>query len=208
MDPFRVETGIVAPLPAANVDTDVIMPKAFLKGITRDGLARGVFHDLRFDAEGHERPDFILNRPAYRGARFLVVGPNFGCGSSREHAVWGLKQFGIEALIGTSYAGIFFDNCTRNGLLAIEAGDVVVAALMAVASDPETNEFSIDLPNQTILARGGVFRFDIEPMRKHVIVQGLDAIGLTLESRGAIAAFEARHLSENPWLQTCAEQNL
>src|SRR5262245_36429832 len=115
MDPFRIETGIAAPLPAANVNTDVIMPKQFLTGVTRDGLARGVFYDLRFDEDGNERSNFILNRPEFRDTRFLLVGPNFGCGSSREHAVWGLKQFGIRGLIGTSFGSIFYDNCFQNG---------------------------------------------------------------------------------------------
>jgi 3-isopropylmalate/(R)-2-methylmalate dehydratase small subunit len=171
--PFLVRTGAAAAMPAANVDTDVIMPKQFLKGIDRAGLDKGLFHGLRFDANGAPNPDFVLNQPAWTKARFLVVGPNFGCGSSREHAVWGLKQFGIEALIGTRYAGIFFDNCARNGLLALEADENTVDALMALANDAGDNVFSIDLPNQTIL---------------------------TLESREAIAAFEARHFSQNPWL--------
>jgi len=199
--PFLVRTGAAAAIPAANVDTDVIMPKQFLKGIDRAGLDKGLFHGLRFAASGAPNPDFVLNKAPWAKARFLVVGPNFGCGSSREHAAWGLKQFGIEALIGTSFAGIFFDNCARNGLLAIEAREDIVDALMAIASDADDNVLSIDLPNQTIAARGRVFEFEIESGRKDAIARGLDTIGLTLETRDAIAAFEARHFSQNPWLE-------
>ena len=136
-EPFERQSGTLAALPAANIDTDVIMPKTFLKGIDRTGLERGVFHDLRFDEEGSPRPDFVLNQMPWRDARFLVTGANFGCGSSREHAVWGLLQFGIRAIIAPSFAGIFFDNCTRNGLLAIEANDEEVRHLTDCAEDAQ-----------------------------------------------------------------------
>jgi 3-isopropylmalate/(R)-2-methylmalate dehydratase small subunit len=199
--PFLVRSGAAAAMPAANVDTDVIMPKQFLKGIDRAGLDRGLFHGLRFDADGAPNPEFVLNNASWADVRFLVVGPNFGCGSSREHAVWGLRQFGIEALVGASYAGIFFDNCARNGLLAIESDEVAVEALMSIARDPRDHQLTIDLPNQTIAARGRAFQFDIDTARKEAISRGLDTIGLTLESRGAIAAFEARHHLQNPWLE-------
>ena len=200
MQPFTTLSGAAAALPAANTDTDVIMPKQFLKGVDRSGLREGTFHDLRFDAVGVERPDFVLNRAPWRGAPFLVVGPNFGCGSSREHAVWGLLQLGVRALIGTSFAGIFFDNCARNGLLAVTLAPDAVAALVDAASRADTSRLTIDLPAQTIAAGGTLYRFDIEPDRKTALVQGLDAIGSTLEHRAAIAAFEKTYLDANPWL--------
>jgi 3-isopropylmalate/(R)-2-methylmalate dehydratase small subunit len=147
MERFSIVTGIAAPLPSANINTDVIMPKQFLKGIDRSGLRDGTFHDLRFDANGAERPEFILNRSRWRDAVFLVVGPNFGAGSSREHAVWGLRQLGIHALIGTSFAGIFFDNCARNGLLAISLNEETNQRLMDTASDPATDSTSRSSPH-------------------------------------------------------------
>ena len=201
MEPFTTVAGTAASLPAANIDTDVIMPKQFLKGIDRSGLDRGAFHDLRFGASGAEIPGFILNRAPWRTTRFLIVGPNFGCGSSREHAVWGLAQLGIRALIGTSFAGIFFDNCARNGLLAIMAEEQDVAVLMQRASDPERNWLEIDLAQQVIVAKDGLtVHFDIEPARKEALMQGLDAVGTTLRYRDEIEKFERSHLGENPWL--------
>lgn len=198
--PFLSRTGRAAPMPASNIDTDVIMPKQFLKGIDRAGLDRGLFHDLRFEVDGAEAAGFVLNKPAWHGARFLVVGPNFGCGSSREHAVWGLKQFGIEALIGVSFAGIFFDNCARNGLLALELAETEVAALMAAASDPDRNTFIIDLEAQTIAAPDLSLSFVIDARRRTALMRGLDQIGETLEARAEIEAFERRHFAANPWL--------
>lgn len=198
-EPFAICTGVAAPMPAANIDTDVIMPKQFLKGIDRAGLDGGLFYGLRFDESGAPNPDFILNQTPWREARFLMVGPNFGCGSSREHAVWGLRQFGIRALIGTTFAGIFFDNCARNGLLAIEASAAQTSALMELASAP--NEVTIDLIQQTVSGRGLDFSFDIDAPRKHALVQGLDAIGVTMQARDAIAAFEVAHFAQNPWLR-------
>ncbi len=171
--PFTIVTGVAAALPAANIDTDVIMPKQFLKGIDRGGLRDGAFHDLRFDAGGARRPAFVLNHPAWREARFLVVGPNFGCGSSREHAVWGLLQLGIRALIGLSFAGIFYDNCARNGLLAVVLDEATIKRLVTCASRAETNAFTLDLPRQTIETNDGtVFTFPIETDRKQALVQG------------------------------------
>lgn len=200
MEPFHRVEGLAAPLPAANIDTDVIMPKQFLKGIDRSGLDRGVFHDLRFDGAGQPRPDFILNQPFWRGARFLVVGPNFGCGSSREHAVWGLAQLGVRALIGTSFAGIFFDNCARNGLLAVTLAPEQVESLLAMVSTPQTNRLAIDLEAQTIEGDQGVWRFDIDVARKHALLNGLDAVGMALARADEIGAFEAAHLERHPWL--------
>ncbi|MFG1464939.1 3-isopropylmalate dehydratase small subunit [Xanthobacter sp. DSM 24535] len=200
MQPFTLIEGIAAPLPAANVDTDVIMPKQFLKGVDRSGLKEGTFAALRYGPDGAPRADFVLNREPWREASFLVVGENFGCGSSREHAVWGLSQNGIRALIGTSFAGIFFDNCARNGLLAITLPTEEVAALLARVGDPETCRIVIDLPNQTISAAGLSLGFEIEPTRKDALVLGLDAIGTTLQARNDIAAFETAYLKGNPWL--------
>jgi len=201
MKPFTTVEGVAAPLPASNIDTDVIMPKQFLKGIDRSGLARGAFHDLRFDAAGAERPDFVLNRPPWRQACFFVVGQNFGCGSSREHAVWGLGQLGVRALIGTSFAGIFSDNCARNGLLAVTVGEQDIGALMERASDPARASFTVDLPNQEIAAADGyLVRFEVDPMRKEALLQGLDAVGSTLRRQDEIRTFERSHFQENPWL--------
>ncbi len=199
MEPFRVLTGVAAPMPAANIDTDVIMPKQFLKGIDREGLDRGVFFDLRLDETGAPRADFVLNQPAWSGARFLVVGPNFGCGSSREHAVWGLSQLGIRALIGPSFAGIFFDNCARNGLLAITLSPDAWASLLALSSQPDSNVFTIDLEAQTIAAGAAIMDFDIEPPRKQALLEGLDGVGLALARADEIRAFETRHFRDNPW---------
>lgn len=201
MQPFSQVSGIAAPMPAANVDTDVIMPKQFLKGIDRAGLDRGLFFDLRFLPSGEANPDFILNRPGWQGAKFLVTGPNFGCGSSREHAVWGLKQMGIQALIGSSFAGIFYDNCQRNGVLTIVLDEAQVQALSRLVSDADNALIEVDLPAQEIRLRNGqVFPFTIDALRKDALLLGLDAIGSTLQRREQIAAFERRHLTENPWL--------
>ena len=201
MRPFTIVTGVAAPMPAANINTDMIMPKQFLKGIDRSELRDGTFYELRFDPSGVERADFILNREAWRAAEFLVVGPNFGCGSSREHAVWGLGQLGIRALIGTSFAGIFFDNCARNGLPVITIDDGFVKALTDISTNPKTNILTIDLPRQTITTTDErIFSFDIEPERKEALLLGRDAIGTTMQRRDAIVSFEKSYLTQNPWL--------
>jgi 3-isopropylmalate/(R)-2-methylmalate dehydratase small subunit len=200
MEAFVSVSGISASLQAANIDTDVIMPKQFLKGVDRSGLKDGLFHDLRFDEQGNERPDFILNRPEWQNARFLIVGPNFGCGSSREHAVWGLMQYGIRALVGTSFAGIFFDNCARNGLLAITLDEEKIGRLMQAAASPDTSELTIDLDGHRIVSDDLDIEFEIDPIRRNALLKGLDAIGQTLTFRDEILAFQNRHLQENPWL--------
>ena len=201
MTPFSTVQGTVAPLPASNIDTDVIMPKQFLKGIDRAGLDRGLLYDLRFDEAAHPRPDFILNLPGWQNTRFLVVGDNFGCGSSREHAVWGLMQYGVRALIGTSFAGIFFDNCARNGLLAITLPRADVDKLMLNAASAATNQLTIELEAQIIRANDMEIRFEIDSARKQALLQGLDAIGHTLTMRADILAFQLRHLEAHPWFQ-------
>jgi 3-isopropylmalate/(R)-2-methylmalate dehydratase small subunit len=201
MVPFTKVSGIAAPLPQGNVDTDVIMPKQFLKGITRDGLARGVFYDLRYDAAGHERPDFILNRPAYRQAGFLVVGPNFGCGSSREHAVWGLQQIGIRAIIGSTFASIFQDNCFRNGLLPVSLTPDQARHVQSLCADPAHNTLEVDLAAQVLLLGDGTrIGFDIDPLRKDDMLSGRDAIAATLRYTADIENFEREHWAAQPWL--------
>ncbi|MGE8145042.1 3-isopropylmalate dehydratase small subunit [Pseudomonas frederiksbergensis] len=199
--PFTQVSGKAAPMLAANIDTDVIMPKQFLKGIDRAGLDRGLFFDLRFLPDGSLNPEFVLNQPAWQGASFMVVGPNFGCGSSREHAVWGLKQMGIRALIGSSFAGIFYDNCQRNGVLLITLEETLLQRLGRVVSQAESAEISVDLEAQQIrLQDGQVVPFEIDTLRKTALLLGLDAIGSTLQRAEQIKAFEREHLTANPWL--------
>jgi len=201
MEAFNVLTGIAAPLPAANVDTDVIMPKQFLKGIDRNGLDRGVFFDLRFLADGSPDPAFILNQPEWQNAKFLLVGPNFGCGSSREHAVWGLKQLGIRALIGTTFAGIFFDNCQRNGVLTVQLDPKPWAQIAQEVVHGDKNKITLDLPAQRIgLQNGEVIDFAIDELSKVSLLNGLDAIGTTLQYGDDIREFQQAHLQRNPWL--------
>jgi 3-isopropylmalate/(R)-2-methylmalate dehydratase small subunit len=201
MLPFTKVSGVAAALPRGNVDTDVIMPKQFLKGITREGLARGVFYDLRCDASGNERADFILNRPGYRQPVFLAVGPNFGCGSSREHAVWGLQQLGVRALIGSSFASIFQDNCFRNGLLPVSLTPDQARHVQAVCADPTCNSLEVDLAAQKVLLCDGTrIDFDIDPLRKDDLLSGRDAIAATLRYSADIASFERAHWAAQPWL--------
>ncbi len=202
MEAFVQLSGAAAPLPGANIDTDVIMPKQFLKGIDRSGLRDGALFGLRFQAPGKPRPDFVLNRPAWEDTRFLVVGPNFGCGSSREHAVWGLSQLGIRALIGTSFAGIFNDNCLRNGVLTVTLTPEQIGTLLDAAGDPQRNRLTIDLPAQTITFESDsrAIRFDIDGLRKDALVRGLDAVGSTLEYAENIRRFEQAYFAASPWL--------
>ena len=201
LQPFTRVSGKAAPMLAANIDTDVIMPKQFLKGIDRAGLDRGLFFDLRFLTDGQPNPEFVLNQPAWQGASFMVVGPNFGCGSSREHAVWGLKQMGIRALIGSSFAGIFYDNCQRNGVLLITLDEPLLQRFGRVVSQPEGAQISVDLQAQEIrLHDGELIPFEIDTLRKTALLLGLDAIGSTLQRSDQIKAFERQHLAANPWL--------
>jgi 3-isopropylmalate/(R)-2-methylmalate dehydratase small subunit len=202
MQAFVKVGGPIAPLSAKNIDTDVIMPKQFLKGIDRSGLGNGLFYHLRFDEQGVERPEFILNRSEWRGATFLVAGANFGCGSSREHAVWGLMEFGIRCVIAESFGGIFFDNCARNGLLAIELDADAVQSLMALAASPTTNRLTVDLERQVISGYGVETAFEIDPNRKQSLLKGLDAVGQTLQFANEIQAFEQNHFLDSPWLAT------
>src|SRR5262249_34742640 len=185
----------------ATLNPDVIMPKEFLKGIDRSGLGEGAFHDLRFDSAGRPRDDFVLNQAPWRKTCFLVVGSNFGTGSSREHAVWGLMQLGIRAIIGTSFAGIFLDNSATNALFPMVVTKPTIAPLMERPSNPDRTRFEIDLAKQWIVTKDGLtLSFDIEPARKEALMQGLDAIAATLRYRDEIKDFERNHLDENPWL--------
>ncbi|WP_426231718.1 3-isopropylmalate dehydratase small subunit [Pararhizobium sp. DWP3-4] len=207
MRAFISVTGRAAPLPSANIDTDVIMPKQFLKGVDRKGLDRGAFFDLRFNSAGQKNRDFVLNRPEWHDARFLIVGSNFGCGSSREHAVWGLSQLGIRAIIGTSFSGIFDDNCQRNGLLTITLNPDIVDRLLVCAAKPATNVLTISLQDQriTVDSTGEQVTFAIDGSRKDGLMRGLDPIDATLELAADIRVFEAKHFEISPWLD-CRSQ--
>lgn len=202
MEPFIQLTGIAAALPQANVDTDQIMPKQFLKGIDRQGLAEGFLFDLRFTSPGQARSDFVLNRDPWRQAVVLLTGPNFGCGSSREHAVWGLRELGIRCIIGTTFGGIFADNCARNAVPAISVSATDLDRLMSLASDPSRCEMSVDLRAMTITtpADGEVLQFDFDPLRRHMLLEGLDAVGLTMQHADDIRRFERQYLAERPWV--------
>jgi 3-isopropylmalate/(R)-2-methylmalate dehydratase small subunit len=201
MDKFTQLTGIAAPLPLINVDTDMIIPKQFLKTIKRSGLGANLFDEMRFDTNGNEIPDFVLNRPAYREAQILVAGENFGCGSSREHAPWALLDFGIRCVIAPSYADIFFNNCFKNGILPIELPQEQVDALMKDAEKGANARVTVDLEAQTVTASDGtVFRFEVDPFRKHCLLNGLDDIGLSLEKAAFIEGFEAKAAQARPWV--------
>ena len=201
MEKFTKLTGVAAPLPMRNVDTDMIIPKQFLKTIKRTGLGKSLFFEMRFDEAGKEMPDFVLNQPAYRRATILVTGENFGCGSSREHAPWALLDFGIRCIIATDFADIFYNNCFQNGILPIKLPQAEVDKLMDDASRGSNATLSIDLEKQEIRGPdGGVIKFDIDPFRKHCLLHGLDNIGLTLEKRTAIETFEKQAAAARPWL--------
>ncbi|HEX7913946.1 MAG TPA: 3-isopropylmalate dehydratase small subunit [Paraburkholderia sp.] len=197
--PFVIE-GIAAPLPVNNLDTDQIMPKQFLLGIDKSGLARGLLYDLRFDADGRARDQFVLNRSEYRGAKILLGGSNFGCGSSREHAVWGLQQAGFEAVIAPSYGEIFYFNSANNRLLLVTLPPEQIEALVAELENGGGKQLSIDVENEVVLAPSGRrYPFSLPPRQKQMLVEGLDMIGMTLRLKEAIDAFEARHWAAQPW---------
>ena len=200
MDKFTTLTGVAAPLPQMNVDTDMIIPKQFLKTIKRSGLGKNLFDEMRYDAEGREIEDFVLNRPAYRDARILVTGENFGCGSSREHAPWALLDFGIRCVIAPSFADIFYNNCFKNGILPIALPQEDVDKLMDDAGRGANAIVTIDLENQVITGPdGGSIAFEVDPFRKHCLLNGLDDIGLTMEKEAHIAAFEKALEARMPW---------
>ena len=201
MDKFTKLTGVAAPLPIRNVDTDMIIPKQFLKTIKRTGLGKSLFYEMRFDQQGNEVADFVLNQPAYRKATILVTGENFGCGSSREHAPWSLLDFGFRCVIAPDFADIFYNNCFQNGILPIKLPQSEVDKLMDDASRGANATLTIDLEAQEIRGPdGGVIKFDIDPFRKHCLLNGLDSIGLTLEKKQSIESFEATAATARPWL--------
>ncbi len=201
MESFTTLTGVAAPLPMINVDTDMIIPKQFLKTIKRTGLGQNLFDEMRFTPEGAEIPEFVLNQPAYRDAEILVSGENFGCGSSREHAPWALLDFGIRCVIAPSFADIFYNNCFKNGILPIALPQEDVDKIMDDAERGANATVSIDLEAQEIRGPdGGVVRFEIDPYRKHCLLNGLDDIALTMQNAAAIDGYEAKARAECPWL--------
>ncbi|PKU25329.1 3-isopropylmalate dehydratase small subunit [Telmatospirillum siberiense] len=201
MDKFTKLTGVAAPMPIINIDTDMIIPKQFLKTIKRTGLGKNLFDEMRYTKDGQEVADFVLNKPAYRKASILVAGPNFGCGSSREHAPWALLDFGIRCVIASSFADIFYNNCFKNGILPIKLPQAEVDKLLDDAGRGANAIISVDLEKQEITGPdGGRITFDLDPFRKHCLLNGLDDIGLTLQKQDKIDAFETRRTREQPWL--------
>ncbi|MEM9047375.1 MAG: 3-isopropylmalate dehydratase small subunit [Pseudomonadota bacterium] len=201
METFTTLSGVAAPLDLINVDTDMIIPKQFLKTIKRSGLGKNLFDEMRYLEDGSENPDFVLNKPAYRNASILVSGENFGCGSSREHAPWAILDFGIRCVIAPSFADIFFNNCFKNGILPIVLPQEDVDALMADAAQGANALIAVDLQAQTISRPDGSrIGFEVDPFRKHCLLNGLDDIGLTMEKDSDIVAFERRTQAARPWL--------
>ena len=200
MEKFTTLTGVAAPLPIVNVDTDMIIPKDYLKTIRRTGLGKGLFAEMRYMEDGSENPDFVLNKPAYRNAKILVAGDNFGCGSSREHAPWALLDFGIRCVISTSFADIFYNNCFKNGILPITVSPQELEKLMDDAERGSNATLTVDLEAQEIRGPdGGVIRFEIDAFKRHCLLNGLDDIGLTMEKAPAIEGFENKYAESRPW---------
>ena len=200
MQHFTKLTGIAAPMALVNIDTDMIIPKQFLKTIARTGLGKNLFDEMRYNLDGSEIADFVLNQPAYRHAEIIIAGDNFGCGSSREHAPWALLDFGIRCVISTSFADIFYNNCFKNGILPIVMPQQVVDVLMADARKGANARQTVDLQAQTVTTSDGqVFSFTVDPFRKHCLMHGLDDIGLTLEKVAAIDRFEKTNARQRPW---------
>ena len=201
MDKFTQLTGVAAPLPIVNVDTDMIIPKDYLKTIKRTGLAEGLFAEMRLNEDGSENPDFILNKPAYRNATIMVAGDNFGCGSSREHAPWALLDHGIRCVISTSFADIFYNNCFKNGILPIQVSPEELDQLMDDANRGSNAVLTVDLDSQTITGPdGGSISFDLDPFKKHCLLNGLDDIGLTLDYSTYIDTYESKLNDTRPWV--------
>ncbi|WP_223420995.1 3-isopropylmalate dehydratase small subunit [Tateyamaria pelophila] len=201
MDKFTTLTGIAAPMPLVNIDTDMIIPKQFLKTIKRTGLGANLFDEMRFDRQGNEIADFVLNQDAYRSAEIIVAGENFGCGSSREHAPWAIKDFGVRCVIAPSFADIFYNNCFKNGILPIALPKDVVDVLMKDAEKGANARMSIDLEAQTVTTSDGeVFSFEVDSFKKHCLMEGLDDIGLTMAKADSINTFEAQAAQARPWV--------
>ncbi|MEM8541280.1 MAG: 3-isopropylmalate dehydratase small subunit [Pseudomonadota bacterium] len=201
MEKLTKISGVAAPMPLINIDTDMILPKQYLKTIKRSGLGVHLFEELRYDTDGNEMPDFVLNRPAYRNAKIIVAGDNFGCGSSREHAPWAIKDFGIRVVISSSFADIFFHNCFKNGILPITLPQEQIDILMEDAERGANAIMTVDLETNLITtSEGQEIPFDVEPFKRSCLLQGLDEIGLTLEKLDHIEAFENRMVGERPWI--------
>jgi 3-isopropylmalate/(R)-2-methylmalate dehydratase small subunit len=201
MEKFEKLTAIAAPMPLINIDTDMIIPKQFLKTIKRSGLGVSAFHEMRYNLDGSENPDFVLNHEAYKGVNILVAGDNFGCGSSREHAPWALLDFGIRCVISTSFADIFYNNCFKNGILPVVVTEDVLQLLMKDAEKGSNARMVVDLENQQIeTSDGEVIAFDVDQHRKHCLINGLDDIGLSMEKIASIDAFETQMAQRAPWV--------
>jgi 3-isopropylmalate/(R)-2-methylmalate dehydratase small subunit len=201
MDKFNKITGVAAPMPLVNIDTDMIIPKQFLKTIKRSGLGVNLFDEMRYDDDGNEIEDFVLNKPAYRNAEVIIAGDNFGCGSSREHAPWALKDFGISCVVSTSFADIFYNNCFKNGILPVVLPAEQVEVLMNEAEKGANARITVDLEAQEIsTSEGEVFPFEVDAFKKHCLLNGLDDIGLTMEKATSIDKFEEKQAQERPWV--------
>ncbi|HUO02926.1 MAG TPA: 3-isopropylmalate dehydratase small subunit [Rhizomicrobium sp.] len=201
MEPFKKLDGVAAPLDMINVDTDMIIPKQFLKTIHRTGLGKALFDEMRYNEDGSEKPDFVLNKPAYRKAQILVTGENFGCGSSREHAPWALLDFGIRCVIAPSFADIFYNNCFKNGILPIKLPQEIVDKLLDDASRGSNARISVDLETKEIRGPdGGMVKFEVDEFRRQCLLNGWDDIGLTLREDDKIAAYEKQHKHDAPWV--------
>jgi 3-isopropylmalate/(R)-2-methylmalate dehydratase small subunit len=206
VEKFDKLTGVAAPMNMINVDTDMIIPKNFLKTIKRSGLGKNLFDEMRYDRDGNENPDFVLNKPAYREAKIIVAGDNFGCGSSREHAPWALLDFGIRCVISTSFADIFYNNCFKNGILPIRVTKEQLDDLINDAERGSNATLSIDLESQTIQGPdGGEVKFEIDSFKKHLLLNGLDEVGLTLQKSDKVDSFEAQQNTSQPWLAGVAK---
>ena len=200
MEKFEKLSGVAAPMPLVNIDTDMIIPKVFLKTIKRSGLGVNLFDEMRYDRQGNEKPDFVLNKTQYRDAKILVAGDNFGCGSSREHAPWAIADFGIKCVVSTSFADIFYNNCFKNGILPVVLPQDQVDILMKDAEKGANSIIEVDLENQTIASSDGeVFSFEVDPFKKHCLLNGLDDIGLTMEKEDKITAYESKAAQMFPW---------
>ena len=201
MDKFTTVTGVAAPMPLINIDTDMIIPKLFLKTIKRSGLGVNLFDEMRYDDDRNERPEFVLNKPAYRNAEILVAGENFGCGSSREHAPWAIKDFGIKVVIAPSFADIFFNNCFKNGILPIALPQEDVDILMKDAERGANARMTVDLEKQEITTSDGqAVAFEVDAFKKHCLIEGLDDIGQTMSKEASISTFESKAAQERPWV--------
>ena len=201
MEKFEKLHGVAAPMPLVNIDTDMIIPKVFLKSIARTGFGKNLFDEMRYNRDGSEIEDFVLNKPQYRNAEILIAGDNFGCGSSREHAPWAIADFGIKCVVSTSFADIFFNNCFKNGILPVVLPQEQVDILMADAEKGENARMTVDLEAQEITTSDGeVIKFDVDAHRKHCLLEGLDDIGQTLQKQASIDAFEAQAAAARPWV--------